>query len=66
MTAGAQDTGVLKYSNTFDLVWDRVIGGDRPDHNFAMDIAADGSISGGSLATGAKLGHLYSKTQPIR
>ena len=44
LTAGAQDFGVLKYSNTFDLVWDRVIGGDQPDHNFAMDIAADGSI----------------------
>ena len=44
LTAGAQDFGVLKYSNSFDLVWDRVIGGDQPDHNFAMDIAADGSI----------------------
>ena len=52
LTAGAQDYGLLKYNSNFDLSWNRVIGGDQPDHNFAMDIASDGSIylSGHSLS----------------
>ncbi len=52
LTAEAQDYGVLKYNSNFDLTWNRVIGGDQPDHNFAMDIASDGSIylSGHSLS----------------
>lgn len=44
LTEDARDFGVMAFNENLEKIWSKTFGGLDADHNFAMDIAADGSI----------------------
>ena len=52
LTEGAEDYALAKLTATGDAVWTKTYGGNDADHNFAFDMAEDGSmfLSGHTLS----------------